>query len=60
MKRRYLRIAEVLQDLPVSEATLRRWLRDGLISSILIGRIRLVEVASLEKVLADAKQRQSA
>jgi len=56
MKRRYLRISEVLEDLPVSDGTMRRWLKDGRIRSVRIGRIRFVEVASLEKVLAGAKQ----
>jgi len=60
LKRRYKRIAEVLQDLPVSDATFRRWLRDGLIRSVRVGRVRFVETEDLERVLAGAKQRQPA
>jgi len=60
VKRKYLRISEVMETIPVSDATLRRWLRLGLIRSVRIGRIRFVEVADFEKVLAGAKQRQPA
>ncbi len=60
MKKRYKRIAEVLEDLPVSEATIRRWLRDGLIRSVRVGRVRFVEVDDLERVLSGSKQRQTA
>ena len=60
MKRHYKRIAEVLQDLPVSEATFRRWLRDGLIRSVRVGRIRFVEVEDLDRVLTGTKQKNTA
>ena len=60
MNKRYKRIAEVLQDLPVSDATLRRWLRDGLIRSVRVGSCRFVETEDLERVLAGVKQRHTA
>jgi excisionase family DNA binding protein len=56
----YKRIAEVLEDLPVSEATFRRWLRDGLIRSTRVGRVRFVDVEDLERVLSGTKQRNTA
>ena len=56
MNRRFKRIAEVLEDLPVSEATLRRWLRDGVIRSVRIGRVRFIETKDLERILAGDKR----
>ena len=60
MKTSYMRIAEVLENVPVSDATLRRWLRQGLIRNVRVGRVRLIDVQDLERVLAGAKQQQTA
>jgi len=53
---RYARISEVLKELPVSEMTLRRWLKGGLIHSVRIGGVRLVDLDDLERVLSGTKQ----
>jgi excisionase family DNA binding protein len=46
-----LRTRQAAQRYSVSETVLKRWIRENRVRSIKIGNIRLIEVASLERLL---------
>jgi len=51
MEHRLLTIAEAAEVLRVSQSTLRRWIRLGLIPSRKLGRRRLLLASEIEKVI---------
>jgi excisionase family DNA binding protein len=49
-----LRPPEAAKALGVSQTTLKGWIRDGTVRSVLVGNTRLVLVSSLRKLLGEA------